>query len=125
MHQPLFRERVLAAHGQRCAICRIRHRPLLHAAHIRSDSDGGEPIVTNGLALCSIHHGAYDANLLGIDSDARLHIRRDLLAEIDGPMLEHGFKDLDGIALTAPTQRAARPDRDLLAERYDAFLAAG
>jgi hypothetical protein len=34
---------------------------LLEAAHIIGDiEEAGEPVVSNGLALCSIHHRAYD-----------------------------------------------------------------
>ena len=43
---------------------------LLDAAHILPDRHPkGEPIVTNGLGLCTIHHSAYDANIIGIDPD--------------------------------------------------------
>jgi len=48
--------------------------------------------------------------------------RRDLLAETDGPMLQHGLKDMHGLKLTQPSRRADRPDRDGLAMRFEQFL---
>jgi putative restriction endonuclease len=76
LHQPVFRDRVLLAYGGQCALCRLRHRPLLDAAHIKEDSDGGEPIVPNGVAMCAIHHRAFDANVLGVRPDYKGEIRR-------------------------------------------------
>ncbi|MDP9459861.1 MAG: HNH endonuclease [Actinomycetota bacterium] len=61
LHQPVFRARVLQAYETRCAMCQLRHADLLDAAHIIRDADeGGLPVVPNGLALCKIHHAAYD-----------------------------------------------------------------
>lgn len=121
LHQPVFRARVLTAYERRCAICRLRHIELLDAAHIRSDADGGAPVVPNGISMCKIHHAAYDSDLLGVDPDYRVRIREDLLEESDGPTLKHTLQELHGSNLELPRQRAARPDRDLLAERFDRF----
>lgn len=121
LHQPLFRARVLTAYESRCAICRLRHHELLDAAHILADSDGGEPVVPNGIAMCKIHHAAFDADMLGIDPDFRVAIRGDLLAETDGPTLRHTLQEVHGSRLELPRQRVARPNRDLLAERWERF----
>jgi hypothetical protein len=40
LHQPMFRYRLLSAYGRQCALCRLRHTPLLDAAHIKEDSEG-------------------------------------------------------------------------------------
>jgi predicted restriction endonuclease len=37
LHQVAFRERVLRAYAERCALCRLRHQELLDAAHITPD----------------------------------------------------------------------------------------
>src|SRR5205823_6280129 len=79
LHQRVFRDRVLLAYAERCALCRLRHRPLMDAAHIREDADGGEPIVPNGVAMCAIHHRAFDSNVLGVWPDYRVEIRGDVL----------------------------------------------
>jgi putative restriction endonuclease len=55
----------------------------------------GLPEVPNGLALCKIHHSAYDVNILGVSPDYRVHIRSDVLREHDGPMLRWGLQEMD------------------------------
>ncbi len=44
--------------------------------------------------MTKIHHAAFDANLIGIDPDYRIHISESLLTLHDGPMLEQGLKAL-------------------------------
>jgi putative restriction endonuclease len=125
LHQPLFREQVLHAYLSRCAVCRLRHRELLDAAHIISDAEeGGDPIVPNGMALCKLHHTAFDRNLLGITPDCVVKINQALLDEVDGPMLRHGLQEMHNTALTVPTQRTAWPDPERLERRYEKFLLA-
>lgn len=48
--------------------------------------------------------------------------RRDLLEETDGPMLQHGLKEMHRLRITAPARRADQPDRAALAERFEQFL---
>lgn len=126
LHQPVFRARVLQAYETQCAMCRLRHADLLDAAHIIRDVDeGGLPVVPNGLSLCKIHHAAYDRNIIGVRPDLRIEVRRDVLEEIDGPMLRHGIQEMAGVRLTVPHQRAAWPSQDNLGRRYQEFLEAG
>jgi putative restriction endonuclease len=85
-HQVAFRERVLSAYRTTCALCRLRHGALLDAAHIIPDGEpDGEPEVSNGIALCKIHHAAYDLNYLGITPRYEVEVRKDLLDEVDDP----------------------------------------
>jgi putative restriction endonuclease len=122
MHQQSFRMRVLPAYRERCAVCRLRHQELLEAAHILPDGHPlGRPEVPNGLALCSLHHRAFDRNVLGIRPDLRIDIRLDVLEEIDGPMLEHGLQGFHGATIVVPSREGQRPKREFLAERYELF----
>jgi len=126
LHQPVFRATVMRAYETRCAVCSLAHGQLLDAAHIVPDSDeAGIPTVRNGLAMCKIHHAAYDAHIMGVSPDYVVKIRADLLDEIDGPMLQYGLKERhDQKLMVLPSVRAQRPDRDLLALSYDRFRSA-
>jgi putative restriction endonuclease len=122
LHQAQFRRVVLRAYKERCCICRLKHVSLLDAAHILPDSHPkGEPIIPNGLGLCKIHHSAFDSNILGIDADAKVHIREDILVETDGPMLKHGLQELHGSRLDLPQKKTDRPNREFLTERFLQF----
>jgi putative restriction endonuclease len=123
LHQPIFRERVLHAYSSSCAICSIKHRELLDAAHIIGDSKPkGDPIVPNGIALCKIHHAAFDRNFIGIRPDYRIVVNADLLNEIDGPMLRHGIQEMNGSTIKLPHSTKLKPDTDRLAIRFHEFL---
>lgn len=126
LHQRTFSERVLNAYRDTCAICRLRHRELLDAAHILPDGHPrGEPIVPNGLALCKLHHAAFDACILGVRPDYAIEVRRDILQETDGPMLRHGLQEIAGQLIHLPRDERLRPRPDLLEERYAMFRKAG
>lgn len=123
LHQPVFRATVMRAYETRCAVCSLQHGQLLDAAHIVPDShEHGIASVRNGLALCKIHHAAFDAHILGIRPDHTVEIRPDLLDEIDGPMLQHGLKErhLQPLMML-PKVRSERPNTDLLAISYERF----
>jgi len=129
LHQPVFRSQVLVAYDEHCAVCNFAHPELLDAAHIIPDSEEkGVPDVTNGMALCKIHHAAFDRRFLGIrptNDVPVVEIRQDLLDEVDGPMLRHGLQELHGRPLMKlPTERANRPKPENLAWAYDRFRTA-
>lgn len=122
LHQETFRQRVLRAYRTSCAICRLRHRELLEAAHILPDGHPrGEPIVPNGLALCKLHHAAFDRHILGIRPDFVIEVRRDILEEVDGPMLRHGLQEIAGARIIVPRNADQRPRGEFLDERYELF----
>ncbi len=124
LHQARFRGRVLPAYANQCTICRLREPRLLDAAHIVADSEAtGEPSVRNGLSLCSIHHRAFDEGLVGISPDYEVRVAPRLLDDEDGPMLEL-LKRAHGATIQVPRRTALRPDRELLAARFERFGAA-
>jgi putative restriction endonuclease len=123
LHQQAFRVRVLEAYRTQCALCRLRHQELLDAAHIIGDAqDGGDPVVSNGLSLCKLHHAAFDRHFLTVRPDYRIEVRQSVLDEEDGPMLLHGLKAMHERQILLPSQVALQPDRDRLGERYRVFL---
>lgn len=76
---PLFRQQVLRAYNYECAICgfNMRHdnaSVALEAAHIKWKQHGGPCEIPNGLALCAIHHKAFDKGSIGLDENMRVQI---------------------------------------------------
>jgi putative restriction endonuclease len=126
LHQAGFRERVIHAYKESCSVCRLRHHQLLDAAHILPDGHPlGEPTVPNGLALCKLHHAAFDSNIIGVRPDLVIEVSDRVLEEIDGPMLLHGLQGFHGQSLRVPTQADLKPRTEFLEERYESFRAAG
>lgn len=125
LHQQSFRERVLKAYREQCALCRLRHVELLDAAHIAGDTEcDGDPFVSNGLALCKLHHAAFDRHFLAVRPDYIIEVQPRILAEDDGPMLLHGLKEMHGQRLILPRLANLRPDPERLARRFERFKAA-
>jgi putative restriction endonuclease len=124
LHQASFREAVITAYEGRCAVSRLPEPLLLDAAHIVEDKHEtlGQPIVSNGIPLSKIHHAAFDAQLIGIDPDYRLHVSKRLLSQNDGPMLD-ALKRLNGATIHVPKRPKDCPDRDRLALRFERFKA--
>ena len=66
-------------------------------------------------ALSKIHHAAFDAHVIGVDPDYRIHVSSRLLELHDGPFLELGLKQIGGQLIKLPRRCADYPDRDRLA----------
>jgi putative restriction endonuclease len=112
----------MRAYQHTCAVCQLKRRELLDAAHILGDrEESGLPEMTNGVALCKIHHAAFDSHILGIRPDYVVEIRDDVLAEVDGPMLQFGLQATHGQTLLLPERRNDRPSPGLLEIRYERF----
>lgn len=125
LHQRSFRERVIAAYRSQCSLCRLRHDELLDAAHIIPDSSPeGEPHVSNGIALCKLHHAAFDSFIICVAPDYTVHVRRDVLDETDGPILRYGLQQMHGSRLFLPQSEKQWPKREALEWRFERFKAA-
>jgi putative restriction endonuclease len=123
LHQQGFRERVITAYHSQCAFCNLKHSELLDAAHIVPDGEpDGTPTVDNGLALCKIHHSAFDQYIIGVTPDYQIKVRKDILQEIDGPMLTYGFQKMHNRKLSLPKSKEAWPNRDKLDWRHQRFI---
>jgi len=79
----------------------------------------------NGLALCKIHHAAFDNHFIGINPDYIIKIRTDLLTENDGPMLKYGIQSLNNTKIILPNDKRNSPDKERLEIRFSIFLKAG
>ena len=125
LQQRDFREKVLDAYRSQCAFCRLKHRELLDAAHIIPDNlPEGKSTVQNGLSLCKLHHAAYDSFIIGVTPDFIIHVRKDVLEEEDGPVLQHGLKGLHNTKLILPNLKSQYPSKEALDWRYNRFTRA-
>lgn len=85
-----FRIRILNAYAHRCAVCQVQLE-LVQAAHIIPvGAPGSSDLTSNGLALCLLHHGAYDDALIGVRGDYHIIANNDKLQELQGKNLAAG-----------------------------------
>ena len=74
---PVFRSLVLEAYGRQCAVCgfdvRVDEVSLaVEAAHIKWHQRGGPAVVTNGVAMCAVHHTIFDRGAISFTLDHRI-----------------------------------------------------
>lgn len=124
LHQESFRQAILTAYSHRCAITGISEQRLIEAAHIVPDAEVKIQTVSCGIALSSIHHRAFDARLLGIDADYKVHISDRLKAFEDNRFAKESFINLDGRRLDLPKGDSHRPNRDYLARTFEQYVIA-
>jgi putative restriction endonuclease len=108
-----FRPAVLRAYSYRCAVCGCALK-LVDAAHIVPVSfPESTDEVTNGLALCRLHHGAYDNALLGVRSDYRIIVNPETENRLAELHLDAGLAEFKrGLPerITPPAVIETRPD---------------
>lgn len=117
-----FRSAVLSNFDCSCAITGLKTPQLLEAAHILSwaEHENLRLVLSNGLSLCTLLHRAYDANLIGIDSDKRLHVSKRLIADAKATPFESFFRDVNqGIKLKSG--RLFEPNPSFLGEKYETY----
>lgn len=87
-----FRRKVLTAYGHRCAMCGVQLR-LLDAAHVLPvDQPGSTDETNNGVALCALHHRAYDRALVAFDPAYAIHINAKQVEELTALSLAGGLR---------------------------------
>jgi putative restriction endonuclease len=105
----VFRQIVLRAYDQRCAISGLRFingggRAEVAAAHIRSVEAGGPDIVNNGIALSGTAHWMFDRGLIGLSDELEILISR----QTNDQGAVRAFINQSGRAL-APLRPSQRP----------------
>jgi putative restriction endonuclease len=111
-YQAQFRTEVLRAYGRKCAICNFDIKLGivdfgLEAAHIKWRQAGGPNEVSNGLALCTIHHKALDRGAIGLSQDLTVLIS----AEIHGNSgISEWFLNFKGKKISLPTRNEWHPE---------------
>ncbi len=112
-----FRPAVLQAYRYKCAVCQCDLK-LVEAAHIVPVSHPkSTDEVTNGLALCRLHHGAFDNALLGVQSDYSVVINPRMarrLRDISLASALEEFRSRLPQKIHLPCSLEARPDPENL-----------
>lgn len=114
-----FRDRVLSAYRSTCAFCGLQLK-LVEAAHIipvAADSSTDE--TRNGVALCALHHRAYDQNLLSFDDTYRIQVSAAATAQLGELGLAGGlgaFRKSLKSAIVLPADSRDYPDCGYIAE---------
>ena len=107
-----FKQRVKQVYEETCAICGSQRqtpdgRPEVEAAHIQPVRDGGPDKVRNGIALCKLHHWAFDQGWLAIDNNYSIIVRE--APHVNG---YDGFAELDGTDLVLPSDDDLHPESE-------------
>lgn len=105
-----FRSVIVAAYEHSCAVCEARirtpsGRSVVHAAHIVPFHVCHNNDPRNGLALCPLHHWAFDEGMLTIGSSFEVRIH----ASADEFPADEGFRALHGRSLRLPQDRKMHP----------------
>ena len=113
-----FRERILTAYGHACAFCGIQLR-LVEAAHIVPAAQVNNDTTPNGIALCSLHHSAYDSGVVTVDPTYRVRVNHDSISELRALGLAGGERRfIAGLRsiIGLPPAVHDRPDAALIAQ---------
>lgn len=114
---PNLRPAVLHAYRYKCAVCNCDLK-LVDAAHIVPVTHpSSRDDVTNGLALCRLHHGAFDNALLGVQSSYKIVINPNMVSRLHAIDLDTGLEvfqsRLPG-TIRVPASIEARPNPEYL-----------
>lgn len=118
-----FRNKVLSAYENRCAVTRAQLR-LVDAAHILPVPSGdSSDHVTNGLALSPTLHRAYDNCLIYLDEDYVMRLNKGTADELKLNNLDTGLKQFCSLLdkrIHLPPDRNQRPKIEYiqLANKY-------
>jgi putative restriction endonuclease len=111
-----FTELVRDTYDYQCAVCGSSREspdgnPEVEAAHIYPKHEGGSDDPRNGIALCKLHHWAFDAGWFSLTDDHEILIKN--ASDRDG---YHEFKQLEGESIRLPTEENAKPHPVFLQE---------
>lgn len=113
---PEFRKKVLRAYNYKCAVCgfdlAMDTIPLaIEAAHIKWKQFFGPCEISNGLALCSIHHKALDKGAITLNSDFKINVSSSVTG---GQWVERLIWDFDAKPIRLPRNSCYYPAEDMI-----------
>jgi putative restriction endonuclease len=87
-----FGRRVLGAYGHQCAMCGMQLR-LIDSAHILPVAhEDSTDQTSNGVALCALHHRAYDRGFVAFDHLFKVGINEKMLKVLESEDRTRGVK---------------------------------
>jgi putative restriction endonuclease len=105
-------------YGNACAVCGFDVNFLglsigIEAAHIKWHSEGGPDIESNGLALCSLHHTAFDLGAFSVNEHGAILISSHMnnMNDANG----HFLLKYNGNSLRLPISTECKPKQEFLA----------
>jgi len=117
---------VLENYRYSCAMCGF-HAVLngqatgIDAAHVRWHSADGPDALENGIALCKLHHWAFDKGILGIDDANVIHVAGSFVTQVEGGL---PLESLAGCPLATAPRSKAIADEFLEWHRNNVYLGA-
>ena len=122
--QHLFRGMVLSSYGEQCAICTLPERQLLVASHIVgwAVDEANRMNPCNGICLCALHDRAFDAGLIDVDEEYKVHVTDRCKIPCDHRVARDMLYRFDGATMILPERWIPDPvllarHRELLATR--------
>ncbi len=107
-----FKDRVLSAYGNSCAFCNLQLK-LIDAAHILPVAEQGTDFTSNGLALCALHHRAYDRAFVTVNESYQIIVNERKLEEFQAVGLDGGYDAFQAAlrpVIRVPPTKNDRPD---------------
>ena len=103
-----FVEEVLDCYERKCAICEqsVRLGDALmgiDACHVKPIQHFGEDVVNNGIALCKLHHWAFDRGAISISKEMELLVS----PKLNGSRIEMYYHEYSGKPLFVPRNPSA------------------
>jgi len=111
-----FAQLVREAYDDQCAICGSAREspsgnPEVEAAHIYPKRKGGSDDMRNGIALCKLHHWAFDSEWLSFTDNHEI-----LVTEAPDRNGYHEFKQFEGRQIWLPDEEETQPHPIFLQE---------
>jgi putative restriction endonuclease len=112
---PKFREEVLKAYEYSCAVCgfnlRIKNAIAgIEAAHVKWHAMNGPDTISNGIALCTMHHKLFDLGAMGINVNMQLTVS----PQTNGAGKELWLNRFEGKEIRRPQKNYDLPDEGFL-----------
>jgi hypothetical protein len=115
-NQGRFKTLLKKVWGAKCAVTGCREESVLEGAHIIPYAVGRDYAKSNGLLLRADIHALFDARLLSVDADGRVHVAKSVK--------DTGYSSLQGKRLTLPKAKWPAKLADTLAERHADYIEA-